>query len=84
MLQTKTRTEQKPLDVHYRCQLRGLEPAGCALGRGLSARAWVLLASLAGCLLGSWSWAGTKLVKWLEREEWEPPREAWVTRVHES
>ena len=31
-------------------------------------RFWVLLDSLAGCLLWSWPPAGTKLVKWLERE----------------
>lgn len=47
-------------------------------------RFWVLLASLAGCLLWSWPPAGTKLVKWLEREGWEPPREAWGTVVQES
>ena len=23
-------------------------------------------------------------MKWLEREEWEPPREAWVTTLHQS
>ena len=47
-------------------------------------RFWVLVASLAGCLLCSWPPAGTKLVKWLEREEWEPPREAWVTTLQQS